>query len=141
MDALCPSASAGAAGAQVFGVVGGSAGDPQVAYLTEPMPVTEALRQQAAPASLEEVTRTSAPCGGNACQHFDGADCTLVQRIVAKLDPAVSRPPPCSIRGQCRWWAQEGRSACVRCPQVVTHSMNEAPTYVAAMTPPAHAMV
>jgi len=26
----------------------------------------------------------------------------------------------CAIRRDCRWWLQEGKSACLRCPQVVT---------------------
>ncbi|WP_217352582.1 hypothetical protein [Sphingomonas sp. ID1715] len=136
MDALCPSASADAAGARAFGLVGGDADRPRVAYLAEPVPVTEDLKRAAAPVTLEEVARTSAPCGGNACRHYDGADCTLVRRIVSLLDPAVARPPACSIRGQCRWWAQEGKAACLRCPQIVTQSMNETRAYQAAMTPP-----
>lgn len=27
---------------------------------------------------------------------------------------------PCAIRSECRWWRQEGKAACVRCPQVAS---------------------
>jgi hypothetical protein len=28
--------------------------------------------------------------------------------------------PECSIRAQCRWFAQSGAAACAACPEVVT---------------------
>jgi hypothetical protein len=28
--------------------------------------------------------------------------------------------PACTIRRECRWFRQEGRAACQRCPQIVT---------------------
>lgn len=35
--------------------------------------------------------------------------------------PAVAEElPPYSIRANCRWWQQEGKAACMRCPQVIT---------------------
>ena len=36
------------------------------------------------------------------------------------LDPVVDALPSCSIRNTCRWFADQERAACVRCPQVVT---------------------
>jgi len=36
------------------------------------------------------------------------------------LDPVVSALPRCAIRPVCRWFRQEGRAACLRCPQVAT---------------------
>jgi hypothetical protein len=35
---------------------------------------------------------------------------------------AVDGLPPCSIRPGCMWWRQEGKNACLRCPQVVTET-------------------
>jgi len=32
----------------------------------------------------------------------------------------VSELPSCQIRDTCRWFAEEGGAACLRCPQVVT---------------------
>jgi hypothetical protein len=36
------------------------------------------------------------------------------------------------VRSTCRWWMQEGRAACTRCPQVVTadHAPTDAMTKV-----------
>jgi len=35
----------------------------------------------------------------------------------------VSKPPRCAIRSDCQWWHQEGVSACLRCPQVLTNDV------------------
>jgi hypothetical protein len=34
----------------------------------------------------------------------------------------VDALPACAIRPACRWWQQEGKAACQRCPQVVTQA-------------------
>jgi hypothetical protein len=36
------------------------------------------------------------------------------------LAPVVDQLPPCTIRGRCRWFRQEGKDICLRCPQVAT---------------------
>lgn len=76
----------------------------------------------AEPVSPTQVFRFAAPCAGNACQHFDGANCKLATRIVEHLPEAVDDLPECTIRSACRWWMQEGAAACRRCPLVVTES-------------------
>lgn len=119
---LCPSAQPEMAESVVFGVIGGTAHEPRLIHLAEPQPVTEALLAMAEPVKPTEVFRFAAPCAASQCAHFDGAKCRLVQRTIALL-PAVSQAvPPCRIRATCRWWQQEGRAACMRCPQVVTES-------------------
>ena len=67
-----------------------------------------------------EVFRFAAPCAGSGCRHFDGTDCRLAQRIVSMLPTVVDVLPACPLRSNCRWWQQEGKAACLRCPQVVT---------------------
>ena len=57
--------------------------------------------------------------GGHACRHFDGASCGLVTKLV-QCPPAVAGVPPFALRPSCRWWQQEGKSACFRCPLIVT---------------------
>jgi hypothetical protein len=116
----CPSVQATEPNAVVFGVVTGPAEVRRVGYLTEPQPVTAPLLALAGPARPGQIFRMAAPCRGSGCKHFDGTDCRLVQRITAFLDPVVSGVPPCRIRPTCRWFRQEGKAACVRCPQVVT---------------------
>jgi hypothetical protein len=121
---LCPSARPEWVGSIVFGVVGGTVQDPRVAYLKQSQPVTDELITQASPVTPTEVFRTAAPCAAMGCQHFDGKDCRLVMRIVEKLPAVVEGLTPCSIRRDCRWWQQEGKAACMRCPQVVTDNYN-----------------
>lgn len=122
-DALihCPSAQPSVDGI-VIGVVTGIGEDRRIGYLTEPQMVTEAVLALAAPAAPAQVFRMAAPCMKDSCKHFGGGDCSLVKRIVASFDPVVSALPPCRIRPTCRWFRQEGRAACLRCPQVVTTS-------------------
>jgi len=117
---LCPSAQPEMVGSVVLGVVGGTVNEPRVAYLSEPLPVTDELLALSSPVKPTEIFRFAAPCEGNACQHFDGSNCRLATRIVQLLPAVVEVLPPCRLRPNCRWWQQEGKAACVRCPQIVT---------------------
>jgi len=122
---LCPSAVSIGPDAQVFGVLTGSTKQGfQVAYLTEAVPATDTLLTAVAPAKPSEVFRAASPCMEHGCKHFDGTDCQLARRIVAMLDPVVGALPRCAIRPRCRWFRQEGRDACLRCPQVATEGRN-----------------
>ncbi|MUG99605.1 nitrogen fixation protein [Scytonema sp. UIC 10036] len=117
---LCPSARPESADGAVFGIVGGTATAPRVAYLKQPLPVTNELMAKAGSVTPAEIFRTAASCVESGCQHFDGKDCRLSMRIVEKLPAVVEELPACSIRRNCRWWQQEGKAACMRCPQIVT---------------------
>ncbi len=133
---FCPSASPQAAGGFAFGIVEGTASDPLVSYLTVPLSITDELLQLAEPANPTEVFRFAAPCAASGCSHFDGMNCTLAQRITRALPEVVGALPACRLRPRCRWWQQEGRAACLRCPQVVTESPNGSETFRQAATPP-----
>ena len=119
-DLLCPSAQPDTPGSVVFGVITGSPQRRRVGYLTEKQAVTEDLLKLAQPARPQQVFRFSAPCAGSGCMHFDGANCRLASRVTSLMEPVVNALPPCRIRQTCRWFRQEGRAACLRCPQVVT---------------------
>ena len=122
---LCPSATEIRPGAKVFGVLTGSvAAGFHVGYLTEALPATPELLAAAAPAKPTEVYRAAVPCAEGRCRHWDGANCSLAARVASMLDPAVSALPRCAIRPVCRWFRQEGREACLRCPQVATQLRN-----------------
>lgn len=116
----CPSAQPTGEGTMIYGVVTGGQEARRVAYLTEAQPVTPELLALAGDARPGQVFRIAAPCMGGECRHFAGGGCTLARRIVEALDPVVNGLPPCQIRKTCRWFRQEGRAACVRCPQVTT---------------------
>lgn len=117
---LCPSAQPDMAGSRVLGVVGGSAGAPLISYLNEVLPVTSEVLGMAGTVKPTEVFRFSAPCEERACRHFDGSRCQLATRIVQILPAVTDGLPACLIRPECRWYQQEGKAACQRCPQVVT---------------------
>ncbi len=119
----CPSAQPCMEGSVVLGVVGGTAEEPHVAYLNKPQPVTEEILALTEPVKPTEVLRFASPCAAHACQHFDGSKCRLASRVVNLLPMAVDRLPPCHLRPKCRWWRQEGRAACMRCPIIVTETV------------------
>jgi len=123
----CPSAQADAKGARIFGMLTGAPDARRVGYLTETQPISEKLLALSGPAKPTELFRIAAPCATNECKHFKGNVCTLAQRIVEGLAPVVNALPPCQIRPTCRWFRQEGRNACLRCPLVVTDKPNAAP--------------
>ena len=104
----------------VFGVVGGTAEEPVISYLDEPQAVTAELLALAAPVEPTEVFRFAAPCAEGGCQHFDGATCGLGRKLAHGIPAAVPRLPPCRLRPSCRWFHEQGRAACLRCPLVVT---------------------
>jgi hypothetical protein len=132
---LCPSAQPWMAGSMAFGVIDGSAKEPRVQWIEKPVPVTEDLLALTGPVPPTQVLRIAAPCQENACCHFDGTDCRLATKLV-QLMPAVSESlPPCRIRQDCRWFLQEGRPACARCPQIVTYSVNPIEELSLAATP------
>src|ERR1051325_9225659 len=117
---LCPSAQPDWPTARIIGVVGGTAAQERVAFLDEPVLAERKLLALAEPLQPTEVFRFTAPCAATACNHFGEGRCRLASKIVRLLPEVTSAAPPGAIRAQCRWWNQEGLSACLRCPQVVT---------------------
>src|SRR5437016_235099 len=120
----CPSAQATTEGARIFGMVTGTPEAHRVGYLTEAQPVSDKLLALAGPAKPTQLFRIAAPCANGGCKHFKSNACTLAQRIIEGLPAVVNALPPCQIRSTCRWFRQEGKAACFRCPQVVTDKAN-----------------
>jgi len=121
----CPSAQPGMGDVQILGVISRDAEEPRLAYLNEAVPATPGTLELAAPLDVSQVFRLSARCEEKKCTHFDGSHCQLAVRIARLLPEVVDHLPPCNIRPDCRWFRQEGRAACMRCPQIVTGT-NEA---------------
>ena len=132
---LCPSAHPKMQQSRVFGVIGGTAFDPRVSYLDQPAPVTDEILKLAQPVNPIEVFRIAAVCVESQCCHFDGQDCKLASRIVQILPAVTEALPACRIRQDCRWFHQEGRIACTRCPQVVTQNYAPSEEMTRAATP------
>jgi len=116
----CPSAQATADGARIFGMMTGAPDARRVGYLTEAQPVSEKLLALAGPAKPTQLFRIAAPCANSGCKHFKDRACSLAQRIVEGLPAVVNALPACQIRSTCRWFRQEGKEACFRCPLVMT---------------------
>ena len=106
-----------------------------MAWLERPIPVTEELLALTGSVPPAQVLRITAPCQEHLCCHYDGHECNLATRLV-QLMPAVDTSlPACRIRADCRWSTQEGRAACIRCPQIVTFSVNPTEQLSLAATP------
>jgi len=120
----CPSAQPDMLEARVIGVLGGTAAEPRIAYLAQEAVIAAAEIPPTPGVDPVEAFRLAARCEDHRCaQHVAGAEggrCGLGARIVAQLDPVVASLPSCTIRATCRWYAEQGREACLRCPQVVT---------------------
>lgn len=141
LTTLCPSARPESVNGVIFGVVSGTATAPRIAYLKQPLPITDELIAKASPVTPAEIFRTAASCVESGCQHFDGKDCRLAMRIVDKLPVVVEELPPCSIRKDCRWWQQEGKLACMRCPQIVTDNYSASEQLRQAASPSVYSQV
>jgi hypothetical protein len=98
----------------------GTAEKPRMEHFPSAVTVNRELLDLANPVTPAEVFRFAAPCAEGRCVHFRNGSCKLVTQIVDVLPPVTEALPRCAIRAQCKWWQQEGKSACVRCAQVVT---------------------
>jgi hypothetical protein len=136
---FCPSAQPDWKGSVAIGVVMGTAEEPRLVPLASAIAVNEAVLKLSGPVEPTEVFRFAAPCLGNGCQHFRDRRCNLITQIVQILPAVADALPSCTIRDSCRWWRQEGRAACMRCPQVVTDNYNPSIEMRVAAAPPASA--
>ena len=132
---LCPSAQPDWQGSVAIGVIGGTAQEPIVTHFPNTLPVTNELLALSDPVTPTEVFRFAAPCLRGGCLHFKQQKCQLASNIVNILPVVMDHLPSCAIRPHCRWWQQEGKEACSRCPQVVTDNYNPSESMRAAGTP------
>ncbi len=133
----CPSAQPDMEDARVIGILSGEVDAPRIAYLKADARIDPADLPDLGPLEPIQVFRFAARCEEGRCAQFREGRCSLGARIVAGLDPVVDALPSCQIRSTCRWHAEEGRDACLRCPQVVTLVPHgEGPLAAVASRPP-----
>ncbi|MCU1264654.1 MAG: hypothetical protein JWM21_972 [Acidobacteria bacterium] len=132
---MCPSAQPEMEGSVVLGVLEDTTEGRRLAWVEEPLPVTPELLSLTGEVDPRNIFRFAATCEEQKCAHFDGKDCQLATRIVQILPIAIDSLPPCRIRPECRWYQQEGKAACFRCPEIVTHMDHPSAEMVQAATP------
>jgi len=121
--------------AVVLGVVRELEGWSFVHHLAEPLPVTPAILELAGDAPAGQVFRFAARCAEHTCAHFDGEQCRLATKLVrSSLDRAPTLPP-CKMRKDCRWHAQEGNAACFVCPLILSETATPATELAQAADP------
>lgn len=117
---LCPSSQPDIPGSAIFAVRTEAHGQPSLSYLDQAVPATPELLALTAPLDPTSVMRLAAPCQTEGCPHFAERRCTLATKVAALLPTAVDELIPCAVRKTCRWFVQEGREICRRCPSIVS---------------------
>jgi hypothetical protein len=107
-------------GAVVTGVIAGTATEPRVRWLERPLAVTPELLRLSAPVAPDEVFRFAGRCVEHDCQHFHDDRCALGAKLATSITEGVQMLPTCPIRRSCRWFAEQGRTACAACSSIVT---------------------
>lgn len=132
-DLACPSANPDTPNARVFAVIGGTAEAPRASYLAKGVDVPEAL--QATPEGIlpTRIFRFTGTCQASGCQQFANGNCQLGKTVNRLLEPASDEIPACTIRANCRWFAENGSAICLKCPQVVTTLRPSEPDLLAVL--------
>jgi hypothetical protein len=118
----CPSAPA-EPGSGLLGLRGP---DGRIAHLKTAMRVdAEFLARARTLGPPEARMRFSGTCKTGACQQWTGHSCGVIERVLDRIGadlPKGAALPPCTIRGDCRWYHQEGAVACTACAEVITET-------------------
>jgi hypothetical protein len=117
---LCPSSSPSAESARVFAVVGGTPEAPRASYLAKNTEVPAHLLQTPEGIAPTRIFRFAGKCIEGGCGQFANGACQLGKTVNRMLDAVADSIPACTIRAECRWFAENGPSICLKCPQVVT---------------------
>jgi hypothetical protein len=117
---LCPSARC-KEGALVLGIV---LPNKTIAYADQRLRIDAAQADQMrnGAVSPEKRFRFSSACAQKGCGQWSNGRCGVIEEVLETPFPA-SLPrdlPECSIRTQCRWFAQRGAEACSVCRYVIT---------------------
>lgn len=123
----CPSAPA-TPGAGLLGMAGP---DGRIAFLRTLMQVDDSFLAAARAAGRPEARmRFTHKCQTTSCRQWTGSSCGVITRVLQAMAPGSVSPDvltPCTIRGTCRWFAQEGAVACSACAEVLTDTRADEP--------------
>ena len=123
----CPSAQPDMVGARPFGVISGRVEATRITFFKKSALEAFAWREKFSTLEATRVFRFGAQCEESRCSNFDGNHCSLGQRVKLNLPAIVDELPTCLIRPTCRWFSEQGREVCLRCPQVVTMIQRDDP--------------
>lgn len=98
----------------------GDVAEPRVAYLGKDVVVSAETIRSVGGVSPTRVFRFAGKCESGGCGQFKNGSCRLGADILKGLEPVSDRLPACTIRGTCRWFAENGPAVCLRCASVVT---------------------
>ncbi len=116
---VCPSAPA-QPGTLLLAVLGS---DGRLAHLSPPIPIDERFVEAASRRGQPEARmRFAAPCQREGCAQWTGSTCGVIEQVLATgaHEDQPARLPRCAIRSACRWYRQEGGTACRACPLILT---------------------
>jgi hypothetical protein len=97
----------------------------KVQFLTEELPVPTTLPFVIRPDSLVLRARFVGRCVTERCQHWSGVRCRLGQAVAATETKEKNLLPTCAIREKCRWFHENGASACNPCQHLRYLPMSE----------------
>lgn len=117
---VCPSSNPKAEDARVFAVVSGTVEAPRASYLAKGVSLDDTAMRLPDGVEPTRVFRFAGSCAEKGCGQFAGGNCQLGKTVAKLLHDVAEAMPACTIRGECRWYAENGPSICRKCPQVVT---------------------
>jgi len=118
--AMCPAASAEFA-STVLGFR--TVGCETVKFLDAPIEYPDTLRASMTDEEIEARMRMAGRCVKGACPHWMGS-CAL-GHVVAEVGVNVPTKQQCTICTDCRWYLENGSSACGPCSGILNISMEE----------------
>ena len=118
----CPSATC-TEGSQLIGIINA---DSEFSFLKVPLTVTKSFVDEANMyGSPEKRFRFASKCVQSGCNQWTGSRCGVSDSVLDAIEVSLHKAnlPDCSIRPTCRWYDQNGESACRICPLVITNSL------------------
>ena len=120
----CPSSKA-SEGSIILGVINKNGTVGFISNKTELTPdLYEEMLKKGEP---EKRFRFSTGCVETGCNQWQAGKCSVIQKILHFNEDLEleAQLPSCSIRASCRWYYQEGPTACSFCPYVITDMLEK----------------
>ena len=118
---LCPSAPCDS-GVMLVGI---ALQNGRIAYAAERLELSDEFVAAAQKTgAAETMFRFASPCRKQGCGQWKEERCSVIDVVLAVNEHLATSGelPNCSLRPQCRWYAQTGTSACAVCPYIITDS-------------------